>query len=207
MTAPSIIVQQPAAPAERLVLLMHGVGATPQSLLGVAEWFARRDAGAMVVSVAAPEASDISAGRQWFSVRGVTEDNRQARVDAALPGFAATVCHWQQAAGVTPAHILIAGFSQGAIMALEATKLPETIAARIVALAGRYATLPTAAPTAAIHLLHGDADPVMPVALARAADARLQQLGADATLDVVPGIGHEPHPALLTQLAGRLVSS
>lgn len=88
----SIVVQQPAGDLSRLVLLMHGVGSVPQSMLGVADWFARRDPRALVVSVASPEASDLSpGGLQWFSVRGVTEENRQARVDAAMPGFTATV--------------------------------------------------------------------------------------------------------------------
>mgnify|MGYP007005477486 CR=1 FL=1 len=26
-------------------------------------------------------------GRQWFSVQGVTEENRQARIDAVMPAF------------------------------------------------------------------------------------------------------------------------
>ena len=68
MNSSSIIVQQPASQASHLVLLMHGVGSVPQSMLGVARWFAERDSSAMVVSVASPEPSDISSGLQWFSV-------------------------------------------------------------------------------------------------------------------------------------------
>lgn len=100
MSSTSIIVQQPESPAERLVLLTHGVGSVPQSMLGIARWFASRDSAALVVSVASPEPSDVSSGLQWFSVRDVTEDNRQARVDAAMPAFVASVRHWQQVAGV-----------------------------------------------------------------------------------------------------------
>lgn len=204
MQSESIVVHEPAAKPERLVLLMHGVGSVPQSLLGVGRWFAERDAAALVVSVASPQPSDISAGLQWFSVRGVTEDNRQARVDAAMPGFVATVRHWQQIAGVDAQHTLLAGFSQGAIMALESTKLDAPPAHRVVAIAGRYASLPTRKPTVAVHLLHGTADAVMPPAVAQAAYERLTQLGAEATMDLAPGVGHEPHAALLAQLAERL---
>lgn len=183
---------------------MHGVGSVPQSMLGVARWFAHRDSAALVVSVASPEPSDISNGLQWFSVRGVTEDNRQARVDTAMPAFIASVRHWQRVAGVDAQGTLIAGFSQGAIMALESTKLPDPPALRIVSFAGRFATLPEQRSEAGIHLLHGDADPVMPAMLAQAAQARLLQLGTDITVDIRPGVGHEPHPALLGCLAVRL---
>jgi phospholipase/carboxylesterase len=200
----SIVIRQPAHP-QRLVLLMHGVGSVPQSMQGVGAWFARRDAQAMVVSVASSQPSDVSAaGLQWFSVRGVTEDNRRQRVDAAMPLFLQTVAHWREQAGVDAARTLVAGFSQGAIMALEAAKSDQAPAATIVAIAGRYAELPTAKPGAAIHLLHGDADGVMPVALAHAAFERLQALGAQATLDVAPGVGHQPDPRMFALLEPRL---
>lgn len=203
----SIVIQQPSHP-RRLVLLMHGVGSAPASMQGVGAWFAQRDAQAMVVSVASPQPSDVSAsGLQWFSVRGVTEDNRPPRVDAAMPLFLQTVAHWRGQAGVDQDATLIAGFSQGAIMALEAGKRADAPAATIVAIAGRYATLPTQAPTAAIHLLHGDADGVMPVSLAHAALERLRQLGARATLDVVTGAGHQPDARMLALLEGRLATA
>lgn len=204
MNDSSIIILQPVLPATQLVLLMHGVGSDPRSMTGLASWFAAHNPEAFVVSVASPDPSDISAGQQWFSVRGITEENRQARVDAAMPGFVAAVCHWQQAAGVDAARTLIVGFSQGAIMALESTKLDDPPAGEIVAFAGRYATLPSRRPAAAIHLLHGEDDPIMPVSLAYATAARLTELGASPTLDVAPGVGHEPHPALLVPLAARL---
>lgn len=203
MHSQSFIVQQPTT-ASHLVLLTHGVGSVPQSLVGVAQWFAQRDTNAWVVSLASPEPSDISNGLQWFSVRGITEENRPARVAAAMPGFVATMQHWQQVAKVDASRTLLTGFSQGAIMALESTKLDAPPAQRVVSLAGRYAELPIHQPRAAIHLLHGTADPVMPAAQTQNAFARLQHLQADATLDLVPGVGHEPHPAMLMALSQRL---
>lgn len=204
MTSESIIVQRPQVTGSELVLLMHGVGSNPQSMLGIARWFADRDRDAMVVSVASPEPSDISSGFQWFSVRGVTEENRQARVDAAMFAFEVTVRHWQKVCGTDPQHTLIAGFSQGAIMALESTKLAHPPASKIVAFAGRFASLPAQRSDAVIHLLHGVSDPVMPVSLAQAAQAKLLQLGTDVTLDLAQGVGHEPHPVLLERLSSRL---
>lgn len=206
MSSNSIIVQRPGGEVSQLVLLMHGVGSTPQSMVGVARWFANRDKAAMVVSVASPDPSDISSGQQWFSVRGVTEENRPARVVAAMPAFVETVQHLQQASGTNPQRTLIAGFSQGAIMALESSKLELPPALQIVAFAGRFASLPNQRTNAVIHLLHGEADPVMLAALALAAQTRLLELGTDVTLDLMQGVGHEPHPALLELLSARLAS-
>ena len=92
MNDASIIIQRPAPSATHLFLLFHGVGAVPESMVPVGEQLARAFPAAMVVSVASPFASDISAGRQWFSVVGVTEDNRGARVADVMPLFVETVC-------------------------------------------------------------------------------------------------------------------
>lgn len=121
-----------------------------------------------------------------------------------MPAFVATVQHWQAVAGIDAKHTTLAGFSQGAIMTLESTKLAEPPATRCIAFAGRFATLPTARTHATIHLLHGDSDPVMPLSLAKAAQSRLIETGSDVSLDVAAGVGHEPHPALLRSLASRL---
>ncbi|WP_213959853.1 esterase [Variovorax sp. dw_954] len=206
ITSASLIVQQPQGLASGLVLRMHGVGSSPQSMLGVACWFAARDANALVVSVASPEPSDVSNGLQWFSVRGVTEQNRQARVNGAMPAFVATVQHWQQVAGVDPQHTVVAGFSQGAIMALELTLLEHPNVMRVVSFAGRFANLPERKSEATVHLVHGSVDPVMPSMLAQVANARLLELGTEVTVDIVQAVGHEPHPTLLKRLTARLDS-
>ncbi|THU00221.1 esterase [Lampropedia puyangensis] len=199
MSDRSIVVQAPSASPNQLVVLTHGVGSEPQSMLGLAHWFCARNPLAFVVSIASAQPSDISSGLQWFSVIGVTEHNRQARVDAAMPSFLAAIAHWQQKANVDAAHTTIAGFSQGAIMALESTKLPAPPAAEVFSFSGRFAELPTQRSASSIHLLHGTADSVMPVHLATAAHTQLQALGTPATLTVIEGIGHQPHPLMLKE--------
>jgi phospholipase/carboxylesterase len=185
----ALVLQAPAAPGA-LFLLFHGVGASQHDLAPLGERLAREFPDAAVVSVPAPDASDLGRGLQWFSVLGVTESNRAARVAATLPRFVETVRHWQQRMRVTPAATTLVGFSQGAIMALEAAHAQPPVAARVVSLSGRYSTLPQAAPAARMHFLHGAADPVIPAANAQAGVRRLQELNADVTLDVVPALGH-----------------
>lgn len=198
MHAASIVFQQPTESAERLIVLSHGVGSEPQSMQAVAAWFAQQEPRALIVSVASAHRSEIAAGWQWFSVVGVTEANRQARVDAAMPEFVAALAHWQAVAGLDATHTTIVGFSQGAIMALESSKLPTPPAAEVISLAGRFAKLPSQASTVVIHLLHGTADGVMPASLSQAAFAHLQQWPEQqASLMIVPQIGHQPSPMLL----------
>ena len=185
----ALVLQSPPAP-QALFLLFHGVGASQHDLAPLGSRLAHAFPDAAVVSVPGPDDSDLGRGLQWFSVLGVTESNRPARVAATLPRFLDTVRHWQQRMGVAPAHTTLVGFSQGAIMALEAAHAQPAVAARVVALSGRYAELPHAAPAARIHFLHGAADPVIPAAQAEAAARRLEELEAPVTLDVMPGLGH-----------------
>ncbi len=66
-----------------------------------------------MVSIGGPEAFGNGAGRQWFSVQDVTEENRAARIADVMPQFVAVVRHWQQLSGVGYAGTALVGFSQG----------------------------------------------------------------------------------------------
>lgn len=205
-TSSSLLLQQPAKPAQ-LILLLHGVGSGAQAMAGLGQAYARHFPQAMVVAVDAPAPSELApGGRQWFSVSGITEDTRAQRVAAAMPAFEDAVRHWQGVSGVHAAGTALVGFSQGAIMALAAALRPEPVAARIVAISGRFAQLPEQGlhAGATVHLLHGKTDPVIPYRHTIEAATRLKELGADFTADVVPFVGHELHPELLALAVDKL---
>jgi len=199
-----IVVQQPAGKPEHLFLLLHGVGADAHDMVVPAHFIANLFPRAAVISVDGHEPSDISAGRQWFSIRGITEENRPARVAAAMPAFVALIGELQESAGVDAAATTLVGFSQGGIMALESTLLPAPPAARVVALSSRFAVLPDRQPRARIHLVHGERDSVIPFSHTLKAIARLHSLGAQATGDLVPGAEHEINQDVLAIVAGHL---
>lgn len=191
--------------AQQLVLLFHGVGATAASLEPLGRVLARRFAPALIVSVAAPFKSDRGQGRQWFSVRGISESNRAARIAAAIPLFTDTVNHWQREAALAPEATTLLGFSQGAIMALEATQLPATPAGRVVAIAGRFTSAPQFAPPAlAVHLIHGEDDPVIPSLRSVQAFEALTALGGRVTLDLVSGLGHVIDERVVERIVHRM---
>lgn len=202
-----LVLQQPHGPAAQLFLLFHGVGSTPESLAPLGRRLAMAFPQAAVLSVQAPTASDLGAGWQWFSVQGITEENREQRVAEAMPEFLATVKRWQQATGVEPAATALVGFSQGAILALEATQQAETVCGRVVALSGRFATAPSVVPPSTVlHFVHGKADAVIHYGHTVQAAERLVRLGADVTADVLPFLGHEitreVHELVLERLQG-----
>jgi phospholipase/carboxylesterase len=189
VTDGSIVVARPPSPRE-LVLLFHGVGSSAANLVPLAQLIARQQPDAMVVSVDAAQPSSLGAGREWFSVTGVTEANRPARVAAALPAFEAAVRKWQAEAQVGPAATTLVGFSQGAIMSLEATQVADP-AHRVVAIAGRFAQPPRRAPASiGFRFVHGENDPVIDARYSVEAAETLRGLGADATALLVPGLGH-----------------
>lgn len=201
-----IEVHTPTAGApDRLFLLFHGVGASADGLVPLAEFIATHFPQAVVLSVPAPYQSDFGSGRQWFSVRGVTEENRPARVAEVMPVFAETVRELQRRYGLGPEATVLVGFSQGAIMSLESARMGQQLAGRIVSIAGRFSQLPAQAPQGTtIHFLHGRSDAVVLASYAAAAAERLKQLGTPVTLDLAPFAGHEITQEMAQALVDRL---
>lgn len=203
----SIVMQRPEGQARQLFLLFHGAGAQPADMAPLADRLARAFDQAAVVCVAAPEAAGPHGGRRWFSLDGVTEEDRPQRVAQAMPAFVQTVRRWQADTGVAPQATALVGFSQGAIMALESTQLDQLLAGRVVALAGRFARLPERAPAQLTwHFIHGKADPVIHYGHAVAAAERLIGLGGDVTADVIPFLGHGTDEQVAALLIERLTT-
>lgn len=212
MTTPLPLLHLPAEGDPNLLfVLLHGVGARAADLAPLARRLAAEYPQAAVVGLDGPQAFDAAPaghdGRQWFSVLGVTEQNRPERVAAALPAFVATLRTLQQRFGVDWPFTALAGFSQGAIMALEAVQAEPQLAGRVLAFSGRHARAPEHAPAdTTVHLLHGMADRVIPPGAAIDAAQRLVALGGDVTADVLPGLGHELHPQLVERAIEQLRS-
>jgi phospholipase/carboxylesterase len=181
-----------------LIVLLHGVGQTPADMAPLADLIAARGPHARVVAPPAIHPCDRGgAGFQWMSVAGITEENRPGRIRAALPAFVATIEALQHAHGVGAEETVLAGFSQGAIMALAACS-DRYLARHVVAIAGRCAPLPEAwERRTAVTLVHGRMDRTVPVRHSELVFERLAALGADVRLDVVPRAVHLLAPPLL----------
>lgn len=92
-------------------------------------------------------------------------------------------------------------------MALESSQQTPQLASRIVALSGRFSSLPNQAPEhCTLHLIHGKQDAVIAYAHTVHAAERLVQLGADVTADVIPFVGHEITPEIEQLVIERLTT-
>lgn len=187
------------SPSFRQVIFLHGVGSTGAAMRPLAEALALPQTAACTDG---PHPFDMGPGRQWFSVKGVTETNRPNRIAEALPAFARQIEDFGD-----PRDSLPVGFSQGAIMALHAVAAGLPVAG-VVALSGRLA-----GPVArrddwpSITLLHGADDPVMPLAPARATETWLQEAGAAPRLTVFDGLGHAIDARVLATIRDTLSPS
>lgn len=191
---------------EQLMLLLHGWGAAAADMAPLAQALRRAFPQAALLAPEGFEPVDSGlAGRQWFSLQGVTEDNRPERVAAVLPRLADWVHAAQQASGVGPAATALVGFSQGAILALELAQAHDGICGRVLSFSGRYARLPEV-PLAqtTLHFFHGATDTVIPAQQSRLAMQRMGELHGDATIDIASGVGHALPPELVQCAVQRL---
>lgn len=203
----SIVIAQPER-CDQLVLIFHGVGSSAHDLAPLGQAVARACPAAAVVSVQAPHPSQLGCGQEWFSVIGVTEDNRLGRIAQAMPQFEQTVRHWQNAMGMGAEKTVLLGFSQGAIMSLEATQMPQALARKVIALAGRFAQPVRQAPAdLQFHLIHGEQDGVVLPQWSVQAHQQLEALGAVVTLDLLPGLGHGIDERALGHVIRHLATS
>jgi phospholipase/carboxylesterase len=202
----AITIQEPH-PSEvgQLFMLHHGVGSDAQAMVGVGEHLAKTFPQAHVVSIQAPHACDMGRGAQWFSVQGVTEENRGARVDEQMPLFLLAIEAWQKKTGIGPSATALVGFSQGAIMSLESTQQQKSVAARVVSLSGRFVALPHVPLVGTtLHMIHGKKDPVIHYGFCVKAAEHLVEEGADLTADVLPDLSHEINTEVLELMTKRL---
>ncbi|OYU40052.1 MAG: phospholipase [Pseudorhodobacter sp. PARRP1] len=183
----------------KLLITLHGVGSNGADLAPIGAQIAQ-SLGVEVESPDAPQPYDFGGpGRQWFSINGVTAANRPTRVAEARADFDAILTAIITAHGLQNRlhDVALLGFSQGAIMALDAVASGRWPVGAVAAFSMRLAS-PTPL-TPALHtpvlLVHGTTDPVMPTTEATHAEAALSNAGVKTTLHLLPGVGHAITPA------------
>ncbi|NIF76370.1 hydrolase [Paraburkholderia sp. Cy-641] len=183
------------APATSLVVLMHGVGSNARDLMPLADIWSESLPKAAFVSLDGTEPFDGGfGGRQWFSLRDVSEANRAARVVAAYPAlrrvFDAELARCQ----LSFEKLALVGFSQGSIMALHHVAENPQGAAAVVAYSGRLASAITAhndtQRATPLTLIHGEDDNVIPVRELEHAAAAFSAAGYPVDAYALPGVGH-----------------
>ena len=181
--------------AEQLVILLHGVGADGQDLIGLAPFLAQSMPDAGFVSPNAPFTCDMAPyGYQWFSLQDRSPSSILAGVQATAPILNAFIDSELSAHGLASDKLALIGFSQGTMMSLYISPRREDAAAGVVGFSGRLVgpdllenELQSRPP---MLLIHGDADLVVPFESLGLAEEGLQSAGIQVDTMVRPGLGH-----------------
>jgi phospholipase/carboxylesterase len=178
----------------RLVILLHGLGADGNDLIGLAQYWGRLVPEAEFISPDAPFPCDGAPwGYQWFSVRDRSPATMLGGVRAAAPALDAYIDEELAKRGLADADAMLVGFSQGTMMALyvglrRAKPLAGIIgySGRLIApelLAGELRSRPP------VLLVHGTDDPLVPFESLAAAEAALR--AAEVPVETLVCVGAE----------------
>jgi phospholipase/carboxylesterase len=182
-------------PAQQLVILLHGVGADGNDLIGLAPFYQMILPDAAVVAPNAPLPFDMAPfGYQWFSIQDMHARTRLNGVRQAAPALDAFIDAELAALGLSEDRLALIGFSQGAMMALHVGLRREKALAGIIShsgmlvgesqLAGEVRSRPP------VLLTHGAFDEVLPVQAMPVAEGTLRSAGVPVEAHVMPDLGH-----------------
>lgn len=195
---------KPLAEAIKALILVHGRGATAESILGLAEHLPVQE-----FSLLAPQATNHS----WYPYSFMApEEQNQPALDSALEQLDELVKSIE-AEGIKSEDIYFTGFSQGACLTSEyAARHARKYGGLLIFTGGligqrldesRYKG--DFAGTPAL-ITTGDPDPHVPVSRVEETVAVMEKLGAKVTKKVYPG---RPHTILQEELdlASRILST
>ena len=183
-------------PAKSLVVFLHGYGADGNDLIGLGMQWGELFPGMLFVSPNAPYVCvNNPMGFEWFPLND--DDRAAARIagaDAVRPVIINFLIDLWAQTGLSAKDTVLAGFSQGAMMALNVGLSLDQPLAGVLGFSGafvppegfedrRFAKPPVA-------LVHGSADQVLTADLSRQAATTLTAAGIEVTLHISPGAGH-----------------
>lgn len=178
----------PLTSAKAAVILVHGRGATAESMLPLAEAFGRED-----IAYLAPEA----VGNTWYPYSFLTPMNEnEPGLSSALSLIGALVERLGDE-GFPPERVGFAGFSQGACLSLEFAArnarrygLVAGLSGGLIGPPGTPRNYPGSLAGTPVFLGCSDIDPHIPLGRVQETTRVLRGLGAQVEERIYPGFGH-----------------
>lgn len=179
----------------RLVILLHGLGADGNDLIGLAPYWARLLPTAEFLSPNAPFPCDMAPyGYQWYSSQDRSPEAALGGVRAAAPILDKFIDDALVKRGLDDGALALVGFSQGTVMSLYVGLRRNKPPAGIVGFSGRLlapellaSDLRSRPP---ILLVHGTEDPLVPYTALAKAEAALKSAGIAVETVTSIGVGH-----------------
>jgi phospholipase/carboxylesterase len=176
-----------------LVVLFHGVGSNGADMAPLGDAWKVNLPNLECIAPDGIMPGPQGFGRAWFSINGVTDQNRPDRIEESRLAFDEMLSHIIDKAGFGQRldRVVLVGFSQGSMMALDAVVSGRWPVAGVLAYSGRLATRSSfqICPTR-IRLIHGDADPVISVNETRTAYDILHESGFSVEATILPYLPH-----------------
>ncbi len=186
-------------PPRQIVVLLHGLGADGQDLIGLGQTWRLLLPGALFIAPNAPQPCDMAPfGHQWFSLQERTGPALIAGVRSAAPMVDAFLDGLLDQHQLLPAKLALVGFSQGTMTALHVALRRKAALAGVVGYSGVLIGEPVLAAEIRsrppVLLIHGDQDQVLPHRALGEAEAALTRAGVTVTAVTRPGLGHGIDP-------------
>ncbi len=180
--------------ADSLVIFLHGYGADGNDLIGLAEPLAPHLPNTRFIAPHAPErCANNPFGYQWFPIPWLDGSSEAEMQESAARAFA-TLDAFLDGIETPPERTVLFGFSQGTMMMLHVALRRAVPYAGLVGFSGRL-LLPEALAAAIrsrppVLLVHGDQDPMVPVASLTEAANALTAAGVETYTHVSKGVAH-----------------
>jgi phospholipase/carboxylesterase len=178
-----------------LVILLHGWGSDGRDLIGLAPLLAKSLPDTVFVSPDAPYVCEVNPmGFQWFSLQGGGPQSRLHGAQQVAPVLDSYITAQREKYGVPSDKTALIGFSQGTMMSLYiGPRYPEKLAGVLGysgALVWEEDVDANALQKIPVHLIHGDADNIVPVAAYHRAVETLKKAGFKTSGNVTPDLPH-----------------
>ena len=161
-------IQPQSGQAQSCVIFLHGYGANGQDLIGIANEWKTALPDTVFVSPDAPQPCEMGGGgRQWFSLAEYSIPAMEREIQTAWPKLDEYLADVSNHYAVPLDKIILCGFSQGTMMALYALPRTKQSLGGVLGYSGRLldedAFNQQNNNKTPIHLIHGEADQVVPL--------------------------------------------
>jgi len=189
------MVQPQSEAPRRAMVLLHGYGSDGNDLIGLVPYFRDLMPDALFAAPNAPRSCAINPlGYEWFPVSFDGLFGGFDGIQSARPVVAEFLYDLWAQTGIGPAETILAGFSQGAMIALDTGLSLDAGLCGILSFSGGIPLGQTpdlhGGPEVPICIVHGDQDPVVPLEMSQHAEKLLSAAGHRVRLHVSKGLGH-----------------